>query len=189
MLESAAQNPYAPPTTQAELLAEKPVAEAFRPRTWLASLGIWTLVCILSAAPSFAWGISTISQGQALAMCLGVAIFIAGYVLIDQGTQRMSWRKNEAVRLTFKIGYITRMVISIIFPVGGIVDMFCGLFSVGIASSIYPSIGGADPLGRGMDFGAALLTTIIQGVVLNAVLGGFMIIVLGMILVVQRLGQ
>jgi len=186
-------NPYAPPVGDVgpapqEVDSGDPLQPEGR-RSWLGSLAIWSLVCVVSAIPSFVWGLGTIASTAAVAMLLGVVIFIVGYVFADQCTQQTRWRRNRSLRTALKIGYITRLTISIIFPVGGFLDMVCGLFSVSIvdfASSIM--IGGRIAT-SGMPsagFGQVLATTLVQGVVLNVVLAAYVLLVFGIMLVANR---
>ncbi len=190
--DSQRQNPYAPPIgdvglrpPEADLADSSPTEKR---RSWLGSLMVWGLVCSVSAIPSFVWGLGTVASMQALAMLLGVLIFIVGYVFADQLTQQSSWRRNKSLRLALRIGYITRLVISIIFPVGGTLDMFCGLLSISIIDSVWGlTIGGGSRLGAGMgSFGQVLATTLVQGVVLNVVLSAFVLLVFGITLVAKR---
>ena len=126
-------------------------------------------------------------------MLLGVGVFIALYTWADQATQTRSWRHVFPVPLTLKIGYVTRMVISIIFPVGIFLDLFCGFFSVGIVQSVLPFLrsttGDAADLDSSTGFLGALIITVVQGVVLNIVLLGYMSVVLGIIMAVNSRRQ
>ncbi|MCA9134149.1 MAG: hypothetical protein KDA45_13370 [Planctomycetales bacterium] len=184
-------NPFAPPTS----LDEPPVSPGGEapPRTHRSvtlSLAVWSFVCIASAAPSFVWGLGTIAGQQIPAMCLGIAIFIALYTAGDQWTQSQAWRKTPQMAKTLKIGYATRVVISVIFPIGAGLDMFCGLFSTSIVGAITPlaSGPGEDILYDGqINFIQALLITLTQGVILNIVLLAYMLVVLGVLLLSKQL--
>jgi hypothetical protein len=155
------------------------------------SLLLWSLVCTVSATPSFFWGVLTIATAQALAMLTGVAIFVGLYTAGDQWTQQARWRRNRPLRLSLKIGYITRLAISVIFPVGGFIDMFCGIFSISVAEFVTNSNmvwghgveqGGA--LGAGFVF--TLITTLIQGAVLNVILFAYVLLVWGIVILIQH---
>lgn len=170
-------NPFAPPTTQdftlpAEDLPTRPPPK----RSWLKSLGIWSAVCTISAIPSFAWGFGTIASDHILAMCTGIGLFIIGYTLADQLSQNQPWRRHPIIRRTLKIGYITRMAVSIIFPIGAGLDLYCGVLSLMLAGG-----------GKLVGFLNVLTVTLIQGTVLNAVLGLFMLVVGSIQFVVKRL--
>ncbi len=191
MSDSHIQNPYAQPVGAVELAPSDGDADAStdaKKRSWPASIAVWSLVCIISAIPSFVWGIGTVATQQAAAMIVGVVIFIAGYVFADQLTQGSSWRRNKSLRLALKIGYLTRLAISVIFPVGGLLDMTCGLFSISVVEFVSSvSLMEAHNMGAGTaGFGQILATTLVQGVVLNLVLAGFVVLVFGITLVVNR---
>ncbi len=187
-------NPFAPPTSA----IERPSFDALpepgpKSRGWLLSFALWALVCIVSAAPSFYWGFGTIATNQAAAMCLGIAMFIAAYTLCDQLTQRRSWRQQSSVSLTLRIGYVSRIMASIIFPIGMFVDAFCGMFSVGIVQSVFPFLfsneGGAGAFDEQAGFAGTLLVTLVQGCVLNIVLFAYMLVVLGVVVLLRRFWQ
>ncbi len=185
-------NPFAPPSSAAvSPLPEVSISASMRSRSWPLSLAIWTLVCVLSAAPSFYWGFGTIAQNQMAAMSLGIAIFIAAYTLADQLTQRQAWRQLRAISLTLKIGYVTRIMISLIFPIGMAIDVFCGLFSVGIVQGLMPFLFASnDQASRYTEqagFLGTLLVTLVQGIVLNLLLFSYMAVVLGVVVVVRQL--
>lgn len=185
-------NPYAPPAEVelTEVGGQGDEEAAGHSRSWRKSLGVWGLVCVVSAAPSFAWGISTIATRQAWAMCLGVAIFVVMYTLLDQVTQNMAWRQDRSVRLALKVGYGTRLAISIIFPIGGVLDMFCGYFSVAAVAVVVPNdlLSGSSPVGPNAGFLVTLLITLVQGCVLNVALACYISLVLGITLL-ARVGR
>ncbi len=187
-------NPFAPPSAASIPARREAVAVPGPPnprRSWLASLGLWSGICTLSAAPSFAWGLGTIAGDQVAAMLLGIVTFICGYTLADQFTQGHGWRRNPAVRLTLKIGYMTRVAISVIFPVGATLDVICGVFSIQLAQHLGPLVtfrsSGSIDARDNTTFLGALLVTLIQGGVANVVLAAYMLCVLGLVLVVRGL--
>ena len=185
--DQADYNPYAPPLEINGVPTGPAQDRDFRNRSWLRSFGTWSLVCIISALPSFGWGIGTIASEQVAAMLMGIFIFILGYTFADQLTQWLHWRRNRSFRLTMKIGYISRLVVSIVFPIGGFIDMFCGIFSVGCVSAIVNSAMGEPGLpGNEPSFLITLLITLVQGTVLNVVLAGYMAIVFGFVVLVHR---
>jgi NADH:ubiquinone oxidoreductase subunit 6 (subunit J) len=187
-------NPFAPPRqVDLDLAAEPTPLPIAQPRSWAASLAIWSLVCIISAAPSFAWGFWTIATHQIMAMLVGIGIFIAIYTCVDQLTQASRWRRHRPVSLTLKVGYATRILISLIFPIGASIDVICGLFSIGIVQTVVPSLirnmkDGSD-FGENATFLGALLVTLIQGSILNLVLFAYMLLVLAVVVMSQRWWQ
>ena len=178
---SQAENPFSPPS--ATVAPPSPFASARPPRhdrSWIASVLLWTLICGVSAGPSFFWGLATIADQQYLAMVSGICIFIAIYTVADQLTQSRLWRHQPTMRLTLRIGYVTRLLVSVAFPIGIGVDLMCGIVSVGLVEAVIPSLNitykGQSPT-ESAGFFATLLVTLIQGVTLNVVLFGYMSLV------------
>jgi hypothetical protein len=170
-------NPYAPSPIEEEdrevisrTLADasrEPLDEldSVRLPLWRTSLR-WLLVCSVSAAPSFAFGLVT-TDGRIAGMCVGILIFIVGYTWIDFRTAGRSWRRRRQVRRTLRMVYGTRIAISILFPIGAYLDLFCGLISITITEPITR----LELRTNSMDFFGALLTTLVQGCLMNVVLG------------------
>lgn len=188
-------NPFAPPETTSvggfhrQLYSQ---AEAsIKKRSPVVSLATWSFVCIVSAAPSFAWGLGTIASDQILAMCTGIATFILLYTCGDLCSQTQKWRQNHQVSMTLKIGYITRIMITVIFPIGAGLDVICGLFSVGVVQAAFPQLikhaGDAADMDGKAGFLGTLLVTLTQGIILNVVLFSFMLLVFGVVVATTRL--
>lgn len=179
-------NPYAPPTHVTPIAVQQPdPGTPPRPPTLGRSLVKWMLVCGIAAAPSFLiagglrWGSIFGIQGG---MILGILVFVAIYVVVEMlpATQRFLLRPH--VRATARVGYFTRVAISIGFPIGGAVDMICGMFSVSLVNSISPSLSFERFRNEGsaaQQFISHFVTTIVQGITLNVVLFGYMLIVFG----------
>ncbi len=167
-----ALNPFAPPISDTTVRADALEApnKLLSLSVCLQRLAIWTTICILSAGPSFAWGMATIGGTQLLAMGTGILIFILVYTLCDILTFNSDWRKDRRIRTTLRIGYVSRMVISVIFPVGGVMDMFCGMIAIRLVMIILPSVDST----AAQDFGPVLAVTLVQGLLLNVVLFAFM---------------
>ncbi|MCA9130665.1 MAG: hypothetical protein KDB22_26440 [Planctomycetales bacterium] len=177
-------NPYAPPALEGEFNRPAEPSKMANPRSWLRSLLIWSTVCWISAAPSFVWGMATIATQQAWAMCLGVLIFIVVYTLLDQVSQNHQWRCWRGVPLALKIGYGTRIFVSILFPIGGILDMFCGLLSINLVTLAMGWFG-PEPLPMEQaNFLTCLAITLVQGTILNIVLAVYTVTVLGLIIAI-----
>ena len=176
---SDAVNPYAAPKHPTDQSGRPdsigPVADesvddaATQPASLRRMIAVWSAVGIVSAAPSFVVGLA-ITEGQFVGMVAGVATFVGLLVLIDFRTTRTTWRRRPLVRRTLRTVYITRLIVSLVFPVGMYIDMLCGFASVGL-SSIALSI---DPALRPDDhhhtFVFAYLTTLIQGGVIHVVM-------------------
>ena len=132
----------------------------------------WMVVCTISAIPSFAFGLMA-TDGQIAGMVLGILMFVAGYTWIDFRTAPRPSRRNRRIRRTLKIAYGTRIAISILFPIGAYLDLVCGIVSVSITSPVTGLQIEEQPVG----FFGALLTTLVQGCVLNLVLGAYALLV------------
>jgi len=85
----------------------------------------WSVVCGIAAAPSFVMGLA-VTQGQALGMLLAIVTFICLYVAADLISRHWPIRRNVVVRRTLVFVYVTRIVISVIFPVGMYIDIVTG---------------------------------------------------------------
>jgi hypothetical protein len=139
-------------------------------------LGIWTIICSISAAPSFFLAATDFDQpAQVMAMFLGVACFILAYALLGCTPAVQRWRRSPRFRRTVQIGYGTRMgmsVLSITFFAGSpfpiIVDMWCGMLAMGVVENVNPYE--SEPL-------SIFLTTIVQGLLLNCLLLLYMVVV------------
>jgi hypothetical protein len=145
----------------------------------------WLVVCGLSAAPSFMWGLSLHSRVEAIAgMLSGVLLFVLIYTLAECSTFYQRLRKRNHVAASLKIGYITRIALSILFPIGMFIDMFVGMFATGISQSLFGynaellrDMQPGSPLIPSQDFLRVFLTTVIQGALLNILLFLYMLIV------------
>lgn len=170
------QNPYAPPEGRLELhdaLADEGVRPKNKKPASLKRAAIrWFLVCSISAVPSFYLG-SEASQGQFAAMTLGVLIFASGYTILDHKTALKKFRQNRLISITLRSVYVTRMLLTLFFPIGMGIDMVCGIFSVGCTESLF----GATAI---RTFPGALFTTLTQGVLLNLVLAIYGVLVAGL---------
>jgi hypothetical protein len=132
---------------------------------------LWTLLCSISAIPSFLW--SRIGYNDAAIVC-GVCLFIILYTVFTSTPQFLRFREKPFVRRTLYIGYATRILVSVIFPVGMALDLIPGLISIGLVESGGRSIGPS--AGITESFIKTLLITIIQGTILNIILSVYMLI-------------
>ncbi len=128
---------------------------------------LWMLICSVSAVPSFIWASGEYDRAG---MVCGVAVYIVAYTLLSMTALVQRLETRPFVRRTLRIGYITRLIISIVFPVGMAVDLLPGLCSIAVVK-------GALGLKDGFTF--AYTTTLVQGVFVNLVLGLYMLIVYG----------
>ena len=169
-------NPYLPAR---ETEVDRGEWESDREKTPIprASLGWtairWIFVCVLSALPSFVLGL-TVAQNEIAAMVLGILIFTIGYTVLDYGTASSRFRQNRKVSRTLRIAYGTRVAISILFPLAFYLDLFCGVITLTLTQRFT----GVDAIYDDIDgFFGTLLTTLVQGLVLNLVLGVYALIV------------
>lgn len=161
-------NPY-----QASIYAEPAVTprpmkadEEFSP---IRSLGTWTLVCGISAAPSFVIAMGIIPKGTWPAMVMGVAIFIVLYVQLDYRTRQAAFRKDKRIRYSLYATYVLRIIASIIFPIGTFIDLMCGFCSAAVVSPFQLEMR-PDSAASGVAFLAVFLWTMTHAVVMHLVL-------------------
>ena len=168
-------NPFAPPDAELELSNAMKEANGTTSPPSLQRIGVrWFLICSISAAPSFFLG-AEISRGQFAAMALGVFIFIVGYTILDYKTVLTHVRQNRLVSITLRVVYLTRIFITVFFPIGTLVDLPCGLLSVGSTEALF----GGNAI---KTFPGALFTTLVQGVILNLVLAIYGLLVAGVVM-------
>lgn len=185
-----ALNPYAPTT---EISSEAKLPEepfSVRRLTLRQTIRRWVIICTISAAPSFLWGFM-ITSGQVLGMMAGILTFIVLYTFADFRTAGTRFRQMKTVHRTLQIAYITRITISIIFPIAFYVDIACGLLVVSIMEGTGIGINGA-PSGPTAGFFPTFFTTLLQGVALNVVLAGYAVLVHGIqwaVIGLSRLGR
>ncbi len=184
-------NPYAPTASTSsvqeeltrELVAAGEAEYVVASFAWTAFR--WFFICTLCAVPSFIVGLS-ITNGRYDAMLTGIVIFSVGYTLLDYGTAQQAWRSRKIIRRTLRTTYGTRIAITILFPIGYVLDLFCGMLSIRLTQAI---AGTEFTAGRpAMDtFANVLLTTLIQGSIMNIVLGIYGVLVLILLGVVSAL--
>jgi len=163
------------------------------------SLAKWFLICAVSGAPSFFFG-SVLGNAyviQSFAMTLGILTFVAFYVYIESRERTRRMLMDRSLRISVRVGYITRMVISIIYPVAMFPDILCGMLSVGFTTSIFGEGFGpgyaSDTIDAGLQplftFGWFYITTLVQGVLLNIVLGAYTLIIYAFALLFRKRPQ
>ena len=123
-------NPYRPAieieTAESPPIAEKTitpgVADLSVPRTILR----WTVVCVIAAAPSFFFGVS-ITQGRVSGMIAAILTFIGLYVGVDLISRYWPIRSVTSVRRTLVFVYVSRILVSVFFPIGTSIDVPTGM--------------------------------------------------------------
>ena len=169
-------NPYAAPAAIPLEQATLVVPEQ-QPRP-LRAFGRWTLICAISAAPSFFWGCALHAQPQHLAgMVCGILFFVALYTLIECTHYYHQIMSLPHVHRTALVGFGTRVLISVIFPIGLFVDMFTGTWSVALVQEMFPDAGSLGRAGAAVSFLQVFITTVVQGTFLNGLLLIYMLVI------------
>ena len=169
-------NPYASPSEDS-----MPVVAPSGPIPLERVLARWLLVCSISAAPSFFLGLSFGADiYHVSAMVSGVLLYVLIYVFVDIKV-RPRIADNALLRRSMQIGYWTRVIVSVAFPVAFAIDMGCGVISTAVVG-VVPGLGASLNLGGAQSTGmtafvAIFLTTVVQGALMHVVLFGFMGIV------------
>lgn len=123
---------------------------------------VWTFVCGGSAVPSFVFGMGFDRR----AMILGIAVFVMLYTMITGTDRFLRLRRRSFVDRVLLIGFGTRLMATIIFPLGMFLDVWPGMISVGIVQRFFP-----EP----ETFVPTLAITLIQGTLLNVLLACWMV--------------
>jgi hypothetical protein len=183
-------NPYAAPIVSQPLAAEPLPLE---PNLSLAKSTVrWTLICGISAIPSFWGGLATGSTVIHIsAMLAGILCFVCAYTAADVTFIHKATRRNSTLRKTLKIGYGTRLIASIFFPVGLFLDIWLGVVSISLVQLVVGEVltpsRNAEAVFSGIHiFTSVFLTTLVQGLLLNIVLAGYMGVVYGLLSVWKR---
>ena len=184
-------NPYQAPSTYADAPTAE-LVEEIKPLNVGAVLFKWLVICAVSAGPSFFWGIMIGKQqlNAAIGMILGVLTFAAVYTVFECRPFVQRLLRNRLIKRTAKIGYGTRIGVSIIFPVGLYMDMIVGL---GAMSTVEALTSKENPLDGG-DVGRGppttvfwfFITTLFQGVYLNIILFVYMLLVYALVRLFSR---
>ena len=176
-------NPFASPSVAATQAIPDSNPEAPLPEFNVSkSLGKWTLVCILSAAPSFFWASALGANAyiRSAAMLAGIATFIGFFVYLESREWTQRKLLDRSLRSAVKTGFVTRVIISVVFPLAIVIDLWCGLISISLVGTLF---GSEPPMRDGvflhptLVFGWFYITTIVQGIILNLVLGTFTLLV------------
>lgn len=131
-------------------------------------LVLWTIVCVVSAVPSFMWASQEFDRR---AMTVGVALFILAYTALTSTAAFDRFHARPFVRRTLYIGYGARLAVSLVFPLGMGLDMLPGMLSVSLVEGLLGN--------QQRTFAGTLATTIVQGTLLNILLTIFMAAVYG----------
>lgn len=170
-------NPYASPSAADEAaVAAVDACPIPRSRPHWAFVR-WFFICYACAAPSFFLGSGFGSTSVRFAgMTCGIFVFVLLYTAAECSDALRGWRAQPGVERTLAIGFGLRVAISLIFPIGLYLDMFLGIFAVGLSTRLgFP----VEQRGFGsawVEFANFFVTTLVQGGLVNLVLFGFMLL-------------
>lgn len=185
LIDADSMNPFAAPTTSATIESVGGNPNPLPPPILVNVFGKWLVICAFAAGPSFMMGggMGGWRPAAVWGMLAGIFVFVIGYTAIEFTAAVQEQMNKPVSRRASWIAYLTRVGISIVFPVGMTVDILCGIFAVGFSSSItgfvpvrFSAPGEAD-FSHGVLFFQFLFTTVIQGLLLNLVLFAYMGIV------------
>lgn len=108
-------------------------------------------------------------------MLCGIGLFIVLYTLVECTSAYGRLIDAPYVRRTLLIGYGTRIALSLLFPLGLALDMFLGVIAVSLVETVLSNPYGGDA--SRLSFAVVLMTTVVQGVLLNLVLAAYMALV------------
>ncbi|MBC8354961.1 MAG: hypothetical protein H8E66_23535 [Planctomycetes bacterium] len=154
----------------------------------LRALGRWTLVCCISAAPSFFWGCAMHRGAEhVVGMICGILVFVLAYTVVECSHHYQQIITRPHMHRTALVGYGTRILISVIFPIGLAVDMMTGVVSVAIVQNISPANSAElSEAGASASTFSVFLTTVVQGILLNILLFAYMVCVYAVLRVMAR---
>jgi len=161
------ENPFAPnPAMDLEDVS----VETMEIASWNLGRSIltWTVVCSLSAAPSFFFAIGSVAKNQAAAMLIGVIIFIAIYTISDMHSRNSPFRRNPRMRSILRSTFIIRSIMVIVFPIAIFTDVFLGMYAVFIVRFVAQATD--KNFESEIGFAATLATTLVQGCLLSILL-------------------
>ncbi len=181
------ENPYAITNDFESIAITNPVEEV-TPASIATTILLWTVVCSLSAAPSFFFAIAELARYQAAAMIVGVCIFIGIYSAADLLSRKLPFRKNPRIRSILRATFIVRSIMVVIFPVALVTDMFLGMFSVGLVRSVTRPLT-TDYFKDEMGFGMTLATTLVQGCMLSIFLFFLGLLISAIVFVVRAIAS
>lgn len=164
-------NPFETPAFEPSGDAGRSAPRAVDTAPW--PLLTWIFICTISAIPSFVLGWGTAAYPwNILGMSSGILLFAFGYRLLDHAVLYGFTKSMPQLRRAMKLGFGGRMLVSLIVPVGGAIDMIPGLISVGIVRRFQPIVW--DDTDQTFNHLSGLIpvlaTTLIQGLLLNLIL-------------------
>ena len=122
-------------------------------------------VCLVCGGPSLF--IAYMTRFNIGAVILGGSLFVLFYGLFTGSSLWLRMWENARARRAILIGFTIRMLSSIVFPVGMIVDMIIGSIAIEIPSGVNTTLAA-----NTVDFATVITLTIIHGLALNLLLWG-----------------
>jgi hypothetical protein len=137
--------------------------------SWIMS---WAFICCVSAGPSLAWVALFGREFHGGAIVAGIGVYFVAYLALTSTREFATFARKWSIRRTLLIGYLTRIVVSAVFPIGMALDLVAGLFSMNF-------VGGNVMAAH--SFQQTFLITLVQGAVLHLVLGIYMVLAFGLV--------
>jgi hypothetical protein len=183
-------NPYAAPV---EVEAwQSPVAKTQGPLA--TSIFRWTVICGVCAGPTLFVACSLFHEpAQLAAIGCASAMFVAAFVWLERNQSSQWCERLPHLRSALRAGFIARMAISILFPIGMMIDMLNGMVSLSILEAVLSSTVadddgiGLSPLGGGGPLPIFFLT-LVDGFLLIGEVAIFMVLAYFALWVANRLG-
>ena len=186
-------NPFQAP--QAEIPIRPSLVDTeLKPKNLVMVAVKWTVICLLAAAPSFVIAMSMTAGNYpvsaAAGMLMAILLFICAYTYAEMTPFFRRLMLDPRKKLAARITYGIRVGISIVFPIGLYLDFIIGMISVTMTGLL----GGGDRELGGMQNESALgglgwhfVTTIVDGLIMNFVVMGLMLIIFGIcVLAMQK---
>ena len=139
----------------------------------------WCLICGVCAIPSFSLGMFLGSDlTRVSAMVAGTVCFGVIYGAVDVLHGRKIANSNSRLSKALRIGFITRMGVSIIFPIGMLIDLFPGMVSLAAVQFLFgQSLMTFEPIELpptpAVVFASVFVATLIQGLFMNVILAAY----------------
>jgi hypothetical protein len=128
-----------------------------------AALGIWTMICMITAIPSFIW--ASIGGLRPEPIFAGLGVVILGYSALSCAAWFRAWLVHPVLGRALKIAIGTRLAVSLLFPVGMAIDLIPGIAATGITGTIVIQHAAA-PL-------RIFATTLLHGLIVSVLLAAY----------------
>ena len=127
---------------------------------------MWSVVCWVAAGPSFVLALMSVTNSAAdiFAMALAVFLFVFAYTVASGSSLYFSLNRTPGMRAALRTGFITRMILSVLWPFCVTID---GIVGSVVLEATRPLWSFFQPLG-------VFFTTICQGIALNVIMFVYM---------------